>query len=113
MTTVVKVDRRNPNFTVYIGRSWAGLPPSKWANPFRIRLNQPETREERSRVIDAYEKYIRSKPELIAAIPELVDQVLGCWCKPELCHGDVLVKLVKEYLEKKNGETQLTRPLPE
>jgi hypothetical protein len=33
----------------------------------------------------------------MAAIPELVDKVLGCWCYPEPCHGDVLLKLVKEY----------------
>jgi hypothetical protein len=96
-TSVVKVDRRNKNYDVYIGRAWAGLPASKWANPFRVRLNQPETREERQRVISAYEKYIRNKPDLMAAIPELVDQVLGCWCYPEECHGDVLVRLVKEF----------------
>lgn len=91
-TTVVKVNRRNPNFTVYIGRAWAGLPDSKWRNPFH------ERQYGRAECIRRYEEYIRSKPELIEAIPELVDQVLGCWCKPEACHGDVLVKLVEEYL---------------
>jgi hypothetical protein len=32
-------------------------------------------------------------------IPLLVGKTLGCWCKPNPCHGDVLVKLVREYLE--------------
>ncbi len=22
---------------------------------------------------------------------------LGCWCKPEGCHGDVLIKILEEY----------------
>ena len=45
-----------------------------------------------------YEKHVRSKPELMAALPELGEKVLGCWCKPEGCHGDVLVKLYKEIV---------------
>ena len=34
-------------------------------------------------------------------IPLLAGKTLGCWCKPNPCHRDVLVKLVQEYLEKK------------
>jgi hypothetical protein len=26
-------------------------------------------------------------------------KVLGCWCKPENCHGDVILKLLKETEE--------------
>ena len=29
------------------------------------------------------------------SLDELKDKVLGCWCHPELCHGDVLVELIK------------------
>jgi len=44
-----------------------------------------------------YEKWIRLKPELLADIHELDGKVLGCWCdRDELCHGDVLIKLVEE-----------------
>ena len=25
-------------------------------------------------------------------LPELKDKTLGCWCKPEKCHGDVLAE---------------------
>ena len=32
----------------------------------------------------------------LAALPELVDKVLACWCKPKACHGDVLIKIMKE-----------------
>ena len=93
MTTVVKVDRRKPNYTVYIGRAWAGLSESKWANPFHISNGR-----DREEVIALYERHVRTEPRLMKAIPELVDQVLGCWCHPLPCHGDVLVKLVEEYL---------------
>jgi hypothetical protein len=26
-------------------------------------------------------------------LPELKDKTLGCWCKPEKCHGDVLAEI--------------------
>ncbi len=26
--------------------------------------------------------------------PELAGKVLGCWCAPHACHGDVLVRMV-------------------
>lgn len=71
---------------VYIGR------PSKWGNPFTIGPDGG-----RDMVIRKYEDYIRGNPELIQSLPELKDMTLGCWCYPESCHGDVLVKLVSEF----------------
>lgn len=93
-TSVVKVNRRNPNWTLYIGRAWAGLPESKWANPFH--LYQFLHREQ---CLWHYEQYVRSRPDLMAALHEIDDQILGCWCHPKSCHGDVLIKLRKEQLE--------------
>jgi hypothetical protein len=102
MTTVVKVDRRTNNFTLYIGRAWAGLPASKWANPYRI---GPEGRDA---CLMRYEQHVRSLPELMAALHEIDDQVLGCWCHETpsygqrlYCHGDVLIRLRKEQLEQR------------
>lgn len=48
------------------------------------------TREE---VIAKYEKYLRAQPALMASLPYLRGKVLGCWCAPEPCHGDVLARL--------------------
>jgi hypothetical protein len=40
------------------------------------------------------ENIFLNKPELLRLIPiELKDKTLGCWCKPNKCHGDVLVEL--------------------
>lgn len=73
---------KRDKFDVYIGR------PGKWGNPFAI--GKDGTREE---VINKYRVYINSKPELLAALPELKDKTLGCWCSPRACHGDVLAEL--------------------
>lgn len=79
--------KRDP-FDVYIGR------PSKWGNPFEI--GKDGTREE---VITKYRTWILTQPALLRDLPELRGKVLGCWCFPRACHGDVLVNLCS-YLPK-------------
>ncbi len=64
---------------------------TKWGNPFRI--GKDGTREE---VLIRYKEYIRHAHNLIAALPELKGKTLGCWCKPQPCHGDVLAELAEE-----------------
>jgi len=71
-------------YDIYIGR------PSKWGNPFSIGIDG--TRKE---VIEKYEKYILGNKELMNDLHELEGKILGCWCKPKACHGDVLVKLIE------------------
>lgn len=84
-TEVVNIIHRS-NYDVYIGR------PSKWGNPFII-----GTHGTREQVIAKYEEWIRMQPELLAALPELKDKKLACFCRPlHSCHGDVLIKLLKE-----------------
>ena len=82
-TKVVNI--KNEPYDIYIGR------PSKWGNPFPI--SRAYSRE---RSIQLYEDYIRHNPALILALPELCGKVLGCHCKPKACHGDILIKLLKE-----------------
>lgn len=77
-------------YDVYIGR------PSKWGNKFTHlkRTTRAETvvatREE---AVARYEEWVKAQPALMAALPELRGKVLGCWCAPEACHGDVLLRL--------------------
>ena len=79
-------------YDVYIGRknSYAGLPESKWHNPFVI--GEDGTRKE---VIAMYKEYVQLMPELMSSLHELEGKTLGCWCCPQPCHGDVLIELVK------------------
>jgi Domain of unknown function (DUF4326) len=81
MKTIV-VHCRKAKFDVYIGR------PSKWGNPFKIKKG-----ECREAVIEKYREWLLQQPNLIAQLAELEGKVLGCWCKPALCHGDVLAEL--------------------
>jgi hypothetical protein len=63
-----------------------------WGNPFKIGVSG-----KRSEVIRKYEKYLLRHPELIANLYTLVGRRLGCVCKPQACHGDVIVKLIKKF----------------
>lgn len=81
MTTVVHC-KRDP-YDIYIGR------PSKWGNPFVIGADGS-----RDEVVAKYSAWVVTQPDLMAALPELKDKVLACWCAPEACHGDVLAALV-------------------
>jgi hypothetical protein len=83
MTSVVHC-KKEPH-DVYIGR------PSKWGNPFTI--GRDGTREE---VIAKYREWIKSQPRLLADLHELEGKVLGCWCSPQACHGDVLSELAED-----------------
>ena len=98
---VVKMKRSGgkvvQEYDTYIGRKetkggW-NLTWSKWANPYRVGPDLPTPRH----VLEKYEAYVRNKPELMGALHELAGKRLGCWCKPKPCHGDVLVKLFKEW----------------
>lgn len=78
---------------VYIGRG------SKWGNPFSHLKNTsaPYPVDSREDAIRAYEVWILEQPELLAAAKiELKDKILGCYCKPLDCHGDVLMRIANE-----------------
>jgi hypothetical protein len=71
---------------VYIGR------PSKFGNPFVI--GQHGSREQ---VIARFETWLLSQPALVAAAKrELRGKSLVCWCAPQACHGDVLMRIANE-----------------
>ena len=71
MTTVVKCTPRKPNWTLYIGREWAGIPASKWQNPFKVSIYGS------ARCLELYEQYVRDHEDLMAALHEIDDQVLA------------------------------------
>lgn len=74
---------------VYIGRG------SKWGNPHPV--DAPcaicDCRHTREEAIDLYRQHLLASPELLAALGEVRGKVLGCWCKPQDCHGDVIAEL--------------------
>ena len=78
--------------TLYIGRfnKFLGISASKWGNPFKL------SEYDRNTCLNLYEDYVRNTPDLINNINDLRGKELGCWCKPEGCHGDILIKLLNE-----------------
>jgi len=81
---------------VYIGR------PGKWGNPYthlrgyKNTIHVP-TEEE---AIKRYEQWIQDRLAHDSenySLDELRGKVLGCFCKPKPCHGDILVKLCNEF----------------
>ncbi len=94
------VNFKKDQYDIFIGR------PSKWGNPFKIRKDG--TRDE---VIQKYRDWLLNSDKPIGKYdPKYVrenlrllrGQVLGCWCKPKPCHGDVLVELIEK--EKKRHD---------
>lgn len=90
MTIVVHCKKEK--YDVYIGR------PSKWGNPFS---HSPGTLAKfkaanREESIEKYREWVMSQPQLLADLHELKDKVLGCWCKPMSCHGDILAELANK-----------------
>jgi predicted nucleic acid-binding Zn finger protein len=78
---------------LYIGRNMdfyvKGTFASKWKNPYSIKKYGLD------KCLELYELYIR-KSSLYNDLDELDNKILGCWCKPNKCHGDILIKLLKE-----------------
>lgn len=73
--------RREPS-DIFIGR------PSKWGGPFH--LGRDGSREE---VIEKYRQWLIRQPLLLREVRDLRGHALGCDCKPDPCHGDVLAEL--------------------
>ena len=86
-----KHDPSVPAGAIYVGR------PSKWGNPFSHRPSKygdvilVESREE---AIVSYFEMIAFMPHFIQQIrEELKGKDLVCWCAPQPCHADILLRI--------------------
>ena len=91
MTTKVVNKYREP-YDIYIGRG------SKWGNPY----THIKGKTKASHVVNTREESIQSFKEwitkgegkhLLNDLHELKGKTLGCFCKPQSCHGDILKEL--------------------
>lgn len=84
----VVVNKYKEPFDIYIGRG------SIWGNPFTIQEHG------RDKCIELYRTYIinriASEPLLAQQLESLRGKRLGCFCKPQRCHGDILVELLSQ-----------------
>ena len=81
---------KKQKYDVYVGRavSRSGLKASIWGNPFV--LGKDGSRDD---VMAKYRAWLLANPALLEKLPDLKGKVLGCWCAPEACHGDILAEL--------------------
>jgi hypothetical protein len=89
MTRVINIHANRARGYVYIGRG------SAFGNPYRMGKDG-----DRKTVIEKFRKHFQKRlhnERFKKAVEDLRGKTLGCFCKPEACHGDVIV----EYLEGK------------
>ena len=78
-------DRRASEY-MDIGRPFA------LGNPFHIGKDG-----DRLTVIAKFEAYARDNLNILNIIEDIPEgTMLGCYCKPQACHGDVIIKIWKE-----------------
>src|SRR5579872_3035722 len=91
---------------IYIGRNMTfyvpGTNESIWHNPYPVAVPGKKYKDKKNRYtreesMRLYKQYVLSNPTLMSKLNELNGKVLGCWCKPLKCHGDILAEIVKDY----------------
>jgi len=102
VTKIVNLNKEG--YDIYIGRG------SKWGCPFTCIKDKETLADEivgsREEALSKYREYVMNSPELMDALDELDGKVLGCFCKPKDCHGDILIELltkkkIKAFFNKK------------
>ncbi|MEE8113795.1 MAG: DUF4326 domain-containing protein [Nitrososphaerales archaeon] len=92
--------------TVYIGRAGHGE-DGTFGNPVKIGescILCHEIHSDGGSTLSCYEILLRKKLKDSSAFRRrfmmlATDDVLGCFCKPDACHGDVIVKIWSELHE--------------
>lgn len=90
---------------VYIGRRGIVFVdgvrfPSKdsiWCNPYKITADR-----DRNKVIELYTQHLENQlknPMMVNELLKLKGKTLGCWCKPDGCHGDILLSYIEKLSE--------------
>jgi hypothetical protein len=91
------VNLHKETYDVYIGRG------SIWGNPYEIGKDGS-----RKQVIAMYEERMNNlllgdeRRLWKRRILNLRGKRLGCYCKPDACHGDVLLKILNQYLKEES-----------
>lgn len=88
MTTKI-VNLTKDSFDVYVGR------PSKYGNPFMIGRDGS-----RGECVELFRQWVYTQPELLADIRlNLTGKTLGCYCKPSVCHADILAEICDQHTD--------------
>lgn len=95
MTLVVNL--RVSDYDVYVGRPGKGQ-EGYFGNPIRVGEDcfVCGNVHGKGETLGCFEAYVRQRlavdPEYKARVKGLQGKLLGCFCKPRPCHGDILAK---------------------
>lgn len=99
---VINIRRAQISGYVYIGRAGHGQ-DGYFGNPIRVGEHCPVCKDVHfagGGTLPCFELYARkrlqSDLDYRERVKDLYGKVLGCFCKPRPCHGDVLEKLAEE-----------------
>jgi len=106
LTTVVN-RRRTRAYGIYIGRAYSMEHESPYHNPFRIGKDGDRDEVLLKFIIYWYADEQRALRE--RAYRELPFRILGCWCSPLPCHGDIIAGYVN-WREMMECPTKLLEP---
>jgi hypothetical protein len=107
--------KQDKSWTLYMGREnrHLGLAQSKWHNPFPMKAEY-----QRPRCIYDFTDYFIKNTTLLSCLPELDGQVCGCYCRPKVCHCDVIhyvfvkheeaIKNLRSFIECSDPDTLFT-----
>lgn len=69
---------------------------SPFHNPYRV--TPLVSREEAVRLYRIHiTRLLNTNNDLVELLKSMRGKNLGCWCHPEICHGDVLLELIEQY----------------
>jgi hypothetical protein len=77
-------------YDIYIGRAGRGQ-DGYFGNPFRLAPNEAS-----GSTLQRYKEYFLKRldndPEFKERVLSLKGKTLGCFCKPNPCHGDIIIE---------------------
>ena len=110
MTKVVNI-RKTPSYDVYIGRAGRGK-DGYFGNPIQKDhrcIECGQIHRDHTSVVLCYQFYLarrlKKDPVFRQRVKQLSGKTLGCFCKPDLCHGDILARIA----DKLNTSTDVVK----
>ena len=91
------VNLNKESYDIYIGRAPFGQKRNPLANPYTIHTG--EYSRERAVHLFAYDFKTnwKTEPDFRESVISCKGKKLGCFCKPKLCHGDVIALFINTY----------------
>ena len=100
----IKRDQIPPD-AVYIGRNRFRGQTSVLGNPYEIGRDG-----DRNEVVEKFERWAPTKPHIMAAIAALRGRDLACYCVPDRCHGEFILRVANQPDAPEDLNPQSPRP---